>query len=245
MSTRNPQAAVARRWLIATLLAAAGVFLPSLLGIDGPKGGFAIALVSGFVAICGAVGTWMYRGRAAALGRLLDGDDLIAHWTYGEGQGARFAAAQLARELRDRRIMFILVCVFALPTGLVFLALDPRKGGPWVLGVMVALCAFIFALTRVLARGSAARARLDPEAWIGPNAVWVGGVLHTWGSLGSRFESATSVQEAQDLELEVVYSFPTRTGRQRTEVRVPVPAGQEPEGARVLLALNAAAKADA
>jgi hypothetical protein len=243
MPRRNPQALVARRWLVATILAALGVVLPSLLGVDGPDAGFAIAMISGFVAICGAVGTFMYFRRAAALRKLLDGEDLIAHWTYGEEQGARFAAAQVAREATSRRIMLVLVCVFAVPTGLVFFALDPRGGGAWVLGVMLCLCALMWGVTRVLARASAARAQSAPETWIGPEAVWVSGVLHTWGSMGSRLESATAVQEERDLELELVYSYPARHGRQRTGVRVPVPVGQEREGEAVLLALSAVAVA--
>lgn len=243
MPPQNPQAVVARRWLVATVLAALGVVLPSLLGLDGPSGGFGLAMISGFVAICCAVGTWMYFARAAALRRLLEGDDLIAHWTYDAARGARFAAAQLARETGNRRLMLILVCVFAIPTGLVFFALDPQKGGPWVLGVMLLLCVGIWGLTRLLARGSAARAKLPPETWIGPSAVWVGGLLHTWGSMGSRLETVTAVQEEQDLELELVYSYPTRTGRQRDTIRVPVPAGHEAEGERVRLALHAGALA--
>ena len=61
--------------------------------------------------------------------------------------------------------------------------------------------------------------------------------------MSARLESAAAVQE-EDLELELVYSFRTRHGRQRTSVRVPVPAGQEPEGERVLLALRAEVKAE-
>ena len=78
----NPE----RRYaLIALVVAAAAgilVFMPGWLGVDGMDGGYAISFVAAWIAISGLLIAWFFWRRAARLDELLNGQDLLVHWTY-------------------------------------------------------------------------------------------------------------------------------------------------------------------
>jgi len=62
----NPPLQTIVAWVIITALAVFGIFAPSLFGMDGFKGGYAISFVSFFMVICGIIVIVIYSGRARA-----------------------------------------------------------------------------------------------------------------------------------------------------------------------------------
>jgi len=242
MKRRNPQARVALIWVLIATLGAAGIILPTALGMDGMGGGYAVAFVSGFVALCGIIVAAIFAARARVLGRLLSGHGVLAHWTYPAEDRAEHVDKELAEERKGSWTLFFIIAAFSVVIGVGFLIADPDAGRfvfLLLLGV-VALLALVAALApRVRHRK---RRRAIPEAIVSPEGAYVFGVLHTWRLLGARGEGAEVAQGKKPV-LRVTYSAPFLygrffLGRQTYTVLVPIPQGEEDRAQSILRTLR-------
>jgi hypothetical protein len=242
MKRRNPQARVALIWALIAVLGAAGTILPTALGMDGMGGGYAMAFVSGFVALCGIIVAAIFGVRARVLGRLLSGRDVLAHWTYPAQDRAEHVDKELAEERKGSWTLFFVIAGLSFVIGVGFLVADPDAGRFvfLVLACVVALLAGVAALApRVRHRK---RRRAVPEAIISLEGAYVLGMLHTWRLLGARVEGV-EVAEGKKPVLRVSYSAPVLYGRllfgrQSYTVSIPVPRGEEERAESVVHALR-------
>jgi hypothetical protein len=78
----NPPRKTATIWCIITALAVFAIFAPHIFGMDELNGGFAISVLSFFLAITGIIVIIIYAKRASKLESMLKGNNLLAHWTY-------------------------------------------------------------------------------------------------------------------------------------------------------------------
>jgi hypothetical protein len=242
MKRRNPQARVALIWVLIAVLGAAGTILPTALGMDGMGGGYAVAFVSGFVALCGVIVAAIFAVRARVLGRLLSGRGVLAHWTYPAEDRADHVEAELAEERKGSWALFFVIAGLSLVIGVGFLVADPDAGRFvfLVLACVVALLAGVAALAPRIRR--ARRRRAVPEAIISLEGAYVLGMLHTWRLLGARVEE-TRVAEGKRPVLRVNYSAPVLYGRllfgrQSYAVLIPIPRGEEGRAHDVARALQ-------
>jgi hypothetical protein len=227
----NPQLRVALVWAAVGALTTVGTIVP-LLVMDGMNGGFGLACLFGFVTILCGVGTLMYLFRAYTLNKILSGEERVAHWTYSPEEWARYTEAEHGRDKTAKIILFCVISGFALFFGVLFLIFG-GKAGVIVSLVMLGLIAIIgvtAALSIVLAhlanRGGAG------EVTIARTGVYLNKALHNWNMIGANLDCVEVVQGESPL-LVFSYSYPARHGRQRTDLRVPVPAGKEEEARRL------------
>jgi hypothetical protein len=231
MKRRNPQARVAWIWVGIGALGVAGIFLPFALGMEGMGGGFAIAAVSGFLALSAAIAAAIFAVRARILGRLFGGVNVLANWTYPEADRADQARKELAEEKKASWVLLLIIAAFALLIGVGFLIADP-DAGRFVLLIMVGLVvllAFVaFLAPRVRHRK---RRRAVSEAIVSSEAAYVFGMLHTWRLLGARIDDVSLAAGSRPM-LHVTYSAPVLYGkifltRQSYTVSIPVPPGEQ------------------
>jgi hypothetical protein len=241
MKPRNGQTHVAAVWAGITVLSLLGAILPSALGMDGMGGGYAIAFVSGFVALCGLITTAVFAARARILGRLLSGTGVLVHWTYPEEERADHTRKELAEERRASWTLLLVIAGFSLVIGIGFLIADPDAGRfvLLVLACVVALLTIVAALAPRIRH--ARRRKATREALISREGAYVFGMLHTWRLLGARVEGA-EVTGAGKPVLRVAYSAPVVYGRffftrQSYTVSIPVPHGEEERAQDVVRAL--------
>ena len=230
--SRNPQRTVARAWTGVTGVAAGLTALPFLIGMDGMSGGFAIALVSFFLAITGAIVAVIYRSRARALDRILSGAGLLARWSVDPETRRRAADVEYAEEKKAKAGLFLVVAVITVVIGLVFLLVD-REVGWMVFLVLVGVLAIIGLVAWAGPRLRVARScRATDDVLISRDGATVNGAFHTWRLLGASLEGAELV-EGPPVVLRIAYSAPVRHGRQGYTVHVPVPPGEEETARRV------------
>ena len=229
---RNPQRAVARAWMGVAVVAAGLTALPFLIGMDGMSGGFALAFVSFFLAICGVVVAVIYGSRARALDRILSGAGLLARWSVDPETRRRAADVEYAEEKKVKAGLFLVVAVITVVIGLVFLLVD-REVGWMVFLVLVGVLAIIGLVACAGPRLRVARSRrATDDVLISRDGATVNGAFHTWRLLGASLEGAELV-EGSPVVLRIAYSAPVRTGRQGYTVHVPVPPGEEETARRV------------
>jgi predicted membrane channel-forming protein YqfA (hemolysin III family) len=233
---------VAWVWGGIAVLGTAGAILPSLVGMNGMAGGYALAFVSGFLALCGILIAAVFAARARVLRRLLSGQGVLAHWTYQSEDRADHVDRELAEERRGSWTLFLVILGFCLIIGVGFLIADPDAGRFvffFLLGVAALLAVVAWLAPRLRHRR---RRWATPEAMISLEGAYAFGMLHTWRLLGARVEEAELAQGKNPV-LRVSYSAPMLYGkffysRQSYTVQIPVPPGEEDRAAHIVRALS-------
>jgi hypothetical protein len=228
-----------RMWISAliAILATGLIFLPSWIGMDGMKGGYALSFVAFFFTISAAIVTWFFWGRASRLERISRGQDVLVHWTYSPAEWKQYIAAELNAQTQKNRTLWWVISGFCLAIGGLFWLFDHEAGRLVfliLLGMALLLALFAFGLPWLTYRR---QQRHPGEAWITPVAVFFDNNLTYWNYGGSRLDRVTWQEVDGNLPpcLRFEISFWDRIGPQSQVLRVPVPFGQETE-ARTLLA---------
>jgi hypothetical protein len=220
-------------WIVLTILFVFGIFAPSIFGMDGFNGGFAISTFCVFLAITGLVVIAMYSGRAREADRILKQDNLLAHWKYTTAEWQDYLEKDYHMESHDKWSLYKLV--MAITAVVVFgFWLFHRDSGGLMIGIFLGL-GLILAVTILLTTNYDhwQNRRHHGEVYITRNGAYVGRRLHLWKGWGASLDDV-AYDEAERL-LMMSYSMPSRTGRDSATVRIQVPAGQE-ENARKIAA---------
>jgi hypothetical protein len=238
----NSQSRVAVTWLAIAVLAAVATLLPSALGSDMMRYGYAISLVSGMLVLTAAIVAVVYWRRSVALSRIVSGKGLLAHWRYDADTWSRHLEEQCADQRSANRSRLAVLAAISLGIGLLFLLAD-RDAGRYVLLTMVALVV----VSAVVAFAAPALQRrsnqsVPAEAYVAAEGALVGSDLHLWRAYGTRVEEARVVGGAAP-HLVVSYSQATRTGAapggsESYTVSLPVPRGEEEAAERIAAALG-------
>jgi hypothetical protein len=228
----NPQRRTAAICWVITALFIFAIFAPSIFGMDGMNGGFAISFLSLVAAITSLVVAIMYQGRASALDRILRGENRLVHWTYDPVEWQAYAEKEYATEKREKRNLFYLVAVISLVVGFGFTIAHP-DGGWVVLLVLGGLLVFIAILVLFSTRYNYwMNKKYRGEAYITPDGVYLNRMLHLFRGWGASLEDVSYNEKGKFLAFQ--YSTPNRNGRSDYTLRVPVPAGKEEEARQVL-----------
>lgn len=227
---------------VSAIITAVGVLmllLPSLTEMDMMAGGYALRFIGLFVVITGLVALWFYRARAAALARILAGENVLAHWTLDQSQVQKHATAELAEVSENNRGLFLITAILLVVIGIPVLVIplwhdlvewpDPIAlvivGGYFAVIPLLGL--FAWGMPQLAYR----RAVQDgAEVYIGKDGVFVNGALHTWKQPFTDLRRVRFNRQAKPPALEFDIRTLTRLGVayfKTYTVAVPVPAGQE------------------
>ncbi len=221
---KNSQRSIVNLWLILMLLFIFCMFLPSIIGLDGFNGGFALSFGAGFMVIISIIVIFIYRSRAKQLDKILKGEGRVAVWQYSREEWFRFIVVDFEEERKSKKMLFFVVAGIAIVVGIIMTILlkDP-------LAFLIAACIIpIVAIPAFLAP----RARFnklknsEPKALIAEKGVIVGRMFHLWVNLGATLDQVVLKTDESPPILEFHYSMPTRQGRQTEVARLPVPAGK-------------------
>jgi membrane protein YdbS with pleckstrin-like domain len=227
------------------LMGLVGIALPSLLGVDGMSGAYALACLGVFFLIIGLVTALVYAQRARTLGRILVGDEILARWTYSDVQGQRQVESEYQRASGQNRTLFlIMVFWFVLIAGCL-IGYDYYRHGEvnWpfagsMLGIVLLLGAVAWLAPR-LGRRQARRA--SQEVIISRSGLVLSGAFYTWaGPLNRLTEVSFSEGPGEpELEFSIGNARWLRTRSYSTYVvRVPVPPDRQEEARRAVLELS-------
>ena len=223
-------------WVGLTLLFTFGIFAPSIFGMDGFDGGFAISFVCIVLALTGVVVVFMYMGRARAADKILGGDSLLARWRYDNSEWQNYSEADYRMERSDKFALFRLVMVITAVVTFGFF-LFHRDSALLMVGIFLGLGVILSAtilLTTSYDRWQ--NKRYPGDVFIARDGAYVGRKLHLWKGWGATLDDLSYDEEGRMLFMS--YSMPSRTGRDSATVRIPVPQGQEDKARQVLAELG-------
>lgn len=222
-----------RKKAAASLIAAAVFFVLCLAAyflVDGMSGGYALAFVSFFLAVCGVAIALFYASRARAMDAILADPLPLAHWTYPAGM-ARAAVEREYREFRERNRVMFLVIGGMLVVAAVVMALVAGDGGRETGLFLIAVMAFLYVVSRVTPWLERRRALNTPhDAVISPVGIVYEGAVYPFRSF-LVFRDGISLRKADNRNpAALVFSFTQAAGAfivQPFDVVVPVPPGEE------------------
>jgi hypothetical protein len=104
--SNNPPLQTAIVWVVITALAVFGIFAPEMFGIKGFDGGFAISAACSLLAIIGIIVMIIYFMRARLLNSILNGRDILAHWTYSSEEWKTYTEKEFKEEKQLKKGLF-------------------------------------------------------------------------------------------------------------------------------------------
>ncbi len=234
---------------VGAAVALAGLLLltvPSLLGLDGMSGGFALGAVGLLLVICGAITVVLFLPRARVLGRMLRGDDLLVHWEYDSPQVTRQVARDKRTELGRNRGLLLIVAIWWVIWVAFFMVLGYAEGNgddmPLFVGIMLGVGLVVAAAGLGIPHLRARRALSStPEAIVGRHALYLNGTFHPWDAPLAALDRVTLEETTPEWRL--VFHLRALNGPGWLhwvpyKVEVPVPVGQHAKAQEVAQALS-------
>ena len=197
------------------------IFLPPIIGLEGMDGGFAVSLVSAFLAISSLIVSIIYFQLAQKFKRITSGDSFIAHWRYEREEWLKFTEKEYKYEKNKNRMLLLFIGVIALVVFIIFSLVNHDSWRIMLvvwLGLMALLSIFAFLVPWLNYK---ARKKSSYELYLSKNGVYIGGSFHVWGFLGSKLEGV--VFDENEMQIILNYSYFTRTGPSNELVHIPVP----------------------
>ncbi|MBU1196624.1 MAG: hypothetical protein KKE62_10795 [Proteobacteria bacterium] len=196
--------------------------------------------VGGFIVILGIIGLFMFGYQMIAAYALINGKQLIAHWTFDPEQWRIFTEKEYSTEKNEKRLMLVVISGIILLVGGIFWLIMRDKAAGIVFLVLLGVIAII-AFVAVIVPWLTYRRNLKQtgDIYIGKNCLYLNGAIHTWSFAGARLEDAKLVLKPSPL-INITYTYWTSAGRnfyfyrQAATVRVPVPEGKREEARAVV-----------
>ncbi|HSW58487.1 MAG TPA: hypothetical protein VLH15_08805 [Dehalococcoidales bacterium] len=224
----NPPLRTAWIWIGVMAAGILAIFLPSLIGLDGFDGGFALSLLGLFVALIGLITSVIYFRMAAALERITRKENILAHWRFSPEEWKKYTEREHKVDVGGRKGLFIMVAVITVIVGIIFWI--AVRDNPLIIFL---ICLGIIAITGLTAWLTGWANYRHNKKNLGEAIVALDGVvlnrrLHLWKGIGNRLESITYEGYRRQLpQISITYSSPGRHSRNVYTARVPVPPGQE------------------
>lgn len=237
----NPPRRTALIWSGIILIGIFVFFIPSLTGMDGFNGGFALSCLGGFIAMIGIIAAVIYFRMATILDKITKKENILVHWQYAPDQWKSYTEQEHKEDTGARRGLFIMITVISAVICLVFAIVEHDDYYIFIfifLGIVAitGLTAFLSGLTNYLNN----KARIG-EVYIALDGLYLNRQMHIWKGVGNLLEGIEFEEEYRaQPRIQVHYSSPGRGSRNFYSARIPVPPGQE-EVARKIVAEIAAA----
>ena len=79
------------------------IFIPSITGMDGFDGGFALSVGGGLVAVTGIITAIIYARLANAVDHILQNKNVLAHWTYSPQEWRQYTEKEHLEDAASKR----------------------------------------------------------------------------------------------------------------------------------------------
>lgn len=211
--------------------------IAALTFIDGMQGGYAIALVSFFIAISGIAIAGLFFHRAKVMDGILNSNHLLAHWVYSPDMAKESATREYTEYLERNRAMFLLIGGMLAVTALIFI-IFVEDGGIVTGGFLLAFTVFLFIISRITPGLELNRALKTPhEAFIAEKGIIYEGAVYPFNSFMTGMYEVSLHEGTPKKNPSLIFSFTQLVGLyviQPFEIVVPIPPGEMDTAHRVV-----------
>ncbi len=218
---RNRQRQTAFVFMVFFVVSFILIFIPSLTGMDGINGGFALSFIAIFLSICFLITSAVFFVMAKKFDIAITDENTILHWVYEKSEWMKFAEKELAVQKKDKRFLFILIIAISFVV-LVIFSIIVRDSWRIMIIVFLGLSALLAFVAFIVPKIQYANFKKTiPEAYIAHGCAYLTGEFHCWSMLGAALEDVEF--DNKNMQIKINYSYPTRYSRSQTTVRIPLP----------------------
>ena len=231
----NPAKRTARVWLGIAILGIIIIFLPTIIGLDGFDGGFALSVGGLMIAITGFVTTAIYWKLARNVDSIMRNVDVLAYWTYTPEQWQQYTKEEHKEDAAAKFGLFMLIAIIAVIVGII-MAIAIRENfhiiALIILGIIgvTGLAAFFSTITSHIYNK-----KHHGEVYVTPDGTYFNRQMHIWKGMGNRLEEIFLNSDDTGLtRLTITYSALAAYKRNFYTLRIPVPPGQEDSANKIV-----------
>lgn len=235
--TGNPLRRTMRAcWWVTAIATLASLLLLPLEDLLGEVR-FVLVVLGGIAALSALLTGWLVGRRAGEFDRLLQGEGVLARWTYSPDEWRRYAIAENQRYGREKRWLYGTVSGIGALVAVALLVLGVDEAEVWAT-IVAGLAVFI----AVIGEADVQRTRRrnlthQGAALVGRRCAILNGVPYDWSAPRVLLEGC-ALLDGEPPCVAVTYSVSTRSGRQERVLRIPVPAGHDEEAVRAVSAIG-------
>lgn len=226
LKLKNKHHSAVRWFLVAGLIFGIATYLPFREG-NFLSGAWAAALLGFFLMISSWITAWIVGKRAKKMDRLLNGQDLIAQWTFSPEQQRAYANYMKSNALaKNNGLMGIIAILFVVITiPFLFFLENDEMGG--FLGIMGSILLFVFIFSRIMPYYYYSRnIKGDGQVLIGPKYAYVNGYFHNWDFPMSGLKKLKAISKPFE-GISLTYYYTDRTWRNEHTLNIPVEKGAD------------------
>lgn len=221
------------------------ICIAALTFIDGMAGGYAIALVSFFIAVSGIAVAGLFFFRARIMEDIQNSNQILAHWVYSSDMAQESAHREYGEYVERNRAMFILIGGMLIVTALIFI-IFVEDGGLITGAFLLAFTVVLFIISRITPRFELNRALKTPhEAYIARNGIIYEGAVYPFQSLMMGMYDVSLQKGRGKKNASLIFSFTQLVGLyviQAFDITVPIPDGELEMAYGILRALGGEVK---
>ncbi|PKP02890.1 MAG: hypothetical protein CVU11_10460 [Bacteroidetes bacterium HGW-Bacteroidetes-6] len=223
-----------RAGLILGLISLTLFFMPSMAGIDGMNGGFALQVFGFFIFITTIIVVVIYGRMANMYARLAKFESILAHWQIGTAEYARFIKYDIEKNIVGYRLMRKIISIITLVVGLILIIAGLEAIiVAYIIGGIILLIWFVSFLAIINQKSKSGNSGAD--IILSKEGGIINGELHNWSKMGNVLEGGGIGElEGKQYVLEIAYSAPNRGARVDVTARFPVPEGKLTEAEFIL-----------
>lgn len=217
---QNRQWRVVHGALWMSMLFLAGIFLPSWLEMDMMRYGFGIATLCGFACLTAVVTAWMYAKQARALDKILNGEQVLGHWTVSEADWRTFTGMDYAEQMGRNKSLLILTLSL---TAVIAIGLTLVSGDPLFLVICSGIALMVTIAAYLGPMWYQKQQQDNREVIIAESGVYCGGRFAYWDLITIQLDAVTLRQDT--IPALLAFDFTYLNGRMVNSdtMRVPVP----------------------
>lgn len=218
---KNRQRQTAFIFLYLFLVSVILIFIPILTGLDGINGGFALSFIAIFLSITFLITSVFFFVMAKKFGAAVNDENMILHWVYEKSEWMKFSEKEFAVQKKEKRSLFILITSISFAVLVVF-SIVVRDSWRIMIIVFFGLAALLAFVAFMVPKIQYANFKKTiPEVYIASGCAYLTGEFHCWSIPDAALENAGI--DNSNMQINITYSYPTRTGRSQTTVRIPLP----------------------
>jgi hypothetical protein len=218
---KNRQRQTALVFLCLLIVSIILIFIPSLTGMEGINGGFALSFIAIFLSITFLITSVVFFVMAKKFDMAITEDNLILHWVYKKSEWMKFSEKEFGVQKKEKWSLFILITVIAFVVLTIF-SIIVRDSWPVMIIVFFGLTALLAFVAFIVPKIQYANfKKTNPEAYISPGCAYLSGEFHCWSVLGAVLEDVEL--DDKNMQIRITYSYPARYNRSQTILRIPLP----------------------
>jgi hypothetical protein len=234
---KNRQRQTAFAFIVLFIASVILIFIPSLTGMDGMNGGFALSFIAIFLSITFLITSAVFFVMAKKFDTAITDDNMILHWVYEKPEWTKFSEKEFVVQKKEKRLLLILITAISFAV-LVIFSIVVRDSWRIMIIVFFGLTALLSFVAFIVPKMQYANFKKTiPEAYISHGCAYLTGEFHCWSMLGAALEDVE--MDDKNMQIKITYSYPTKYNRSQTVLRIPLPlqenARSEAENAISLL----------